>query len=270
MKTRKVILITGASRGIGPSLAEELSSRGHRVYGTGRTRLKEELPFHYMVLDMTNGRSVKKAVGDIIKAEGSVDVLVNNAGVSHCGSVEETPETIARDMFETNYFGPIFLIRGVLPHMRERRSGTIVNVTSAAGKIGRPFEGHYSASKFAMEGLSETLRLEVTPFGIRVIVVEPGDVGTAIWEHTAKTEAGNSPYEGMLRRFLAVKAREMGDSADSPGNVARQIADAIESKGARFRFPVAKMAGLIMAAQKILPERLFLKIIANNYNLYGK
>lgn len=270
MKGMKVVLITGASRGIGRALAEELSRRGHRVYGTGRSAIKEKLPFAYIAMDVTDGKSVKKAVRQVINAEGRVDVLVNNAGVSHCGTVEETPAAIARDMFETNYFGPLSLIRELIPAMRERRSGTIVNVTSAAGRIGLPFEGHYSASKFALEGLSEVLRHEVTPFGIRVIVAEPGDVGTSIWERTAKTDAPASPYQDMLERFLAVKAKEMGPGADSPAHVARQIADAIESAGGRYRYPVAKMAGLIMALQKLLPERLFFKIIAGNYRLYGK
>ncbi len=270
MNRKMIVLVTGASRGIGRALAEELSSRGHRVYGTGRSRPKDELTFAYIPMDVTDEKSVKKAIRGVIDAEGHIDVLVNNAGVSHCGTVEETPAKIARDMFETNYFGPLALIRSIIPRMRERRSGTIVNITSAAGRIGLPFEGHYSASKFALEGLSEALRHEVMPFGIRVIVVEPGDVGTAIWEHTARTDAPDSPYEEMLGRFLAVKAKEMGPAADRPEHVAGQIADAIESTGVQYRFPVAKMAGLIMAAQKLLPERLFLKIIANNYKLYNK
>ncbi len=266
--SRKTCLVTGASRGIGRAVALELSRRGWKVYGSGRSiDGEEDLGFTPIVMDVTDPESVKAGVELILGEFGRLDAAVNNAGVSHCGSVEDTPVEVARRVFETNYFGLLNVTRAVLPIMRERGSGTIANVTSAAGKIGVPFQPHYAASKWAVEGLTEALWHEVKQFGVRVIIIEPGDVGTTIWENSKEEPPEGSAYAESQRRYLAVKAREMGGNADPPENAARQISDALEAGSRRLRYPAAKGAGLILAARKLLPDSLFLMAVGRNYKL---
>ena len=269
MSAGRVVLVTGASRGMGRELAEELCRRGHRVYGGARTwpETEGETGFIRLVLDVTDEESVKKAVARIMAEQGRLEILVNNAGVSHGGSVEDTPLEVAREMFETNYLGPVRLIRAALPIMRRQGSGLIVNVGSAAGKIGIPFQAHYVASKFALEGLSEALRDELLAFGLRVLLIEPGDVRTTIWEKNQRHAPESSPYFAVLQRFFSVKDQEMGERATPPQVAAREIADVIESNTTRLRHPVAKGARLILFARKLLPDRLFLWLVANNYKV---
>ena len=271
MKQRLSVLVTGASRGIGHALARELAARGHEVFGTSRSwpAASAEDDFFRLEVDVTEDQSVSAAVEQILSKSGRIDVLVNNAGVSLSGPVEETPLPAARDVFEANYFGMSRLIGAVLPHMRARGSGTIVNVGSAAGKIGIPFQGHYAASKFAVEGLSEALSLELSPLGIRVLLIEPGDVKTDIWSQSRHVLPDGSPYTAMLERFHEVKCREMGDGADAPESVARAMARIIESDTRRLRHPVARMAGPLLLARKLLPDGFFLWALARNYRLSG-
>jgi NAD(P)-dependent dehydrogenase (short-subunit alcohol dehydrogenase family) len=263
-----VILVTGASRGIGRALAEELVRRGHKVFGGGRSWSDtEKYSFTPLVMDVRDDASIKAAVDRVAAEQGRIDALVNNAGVSHSGSVEDTGIETAEAMFETNYLGLARAVRAVLPAMRRQGSGTIVNVGSAAGKIGVPFQAHYSASKFAVEGLSEALYLELKPFGIRVLLIEPGDVGTSIWERNKSRAREGSPYFQAIERFLQVKDREMGSKATPPETVAREIADIIESATNQLRHPVAKGAGFILLMRKLLPDRVFLWAVGRNYGI---
>jgi len=269
MKPGSTILVTGATRGLGRALAEELARRGHDVYGAARSwdAAGPPLPFRPLTLDVTDEGSVAAAVQRVVDGSGRIDVLVNNAGIGQSGSVEESAIPAARQVFETNYFGTVRTIRAVLPAMRGQGSGTIVNVGSAAGKIGIPFQAHYAASKFAVEGLSEALSLELRPLGIRVLLIEPGDVKTSIWERSDHVLPADSPYAGPLERFHGVKRKEMGNAAAPPEETARRIADIIESDTRSLRHPVAGMAGLFLLARKILPDRLFLWAVRKNYRL---
>ncbi|HUT54255.1 MAG TPA: SDR family oxidoreductase [bacterium] len=268
MSGKMVILVTGASRGIGRALAEELVRRGHTVYGGGRSWDDAAgLGFTPLDMDMRDDGSVKAAVERVAAEQGRLDVLVNNAGVSHSGSVEDTDLETAHAMFETNYLGVVRAVRATLPVMRKQGSGTIVNVGSAAGKIGIPFQAHYAASKFAVEGLSEALYHELKPFGLRVLLIEPGDVGTTIWERNKSRAPEGSPYFQAVERFLQVKDREMGARATSPEDVAREIAGIIESPSRRLRRPVARGAGLFLLARKLLPDRVFLWAVGRNYRI---
>jgi len=269
MNAGTVFIVTGATRGLGRALAEELASRGHRVYGTGRSwpEDQEGLPFRALTMDVHDDASVSRATAQVLEEEGRIDVLVNNAGISLSGPVEETPMDQARKVFETNYFGAVRMIRAVLPAMRSRGEGTIVNVGSAAGKIGIPFQSHYAASKFAMEGLTEALRHELIPQGIRVLLIEPGDVRTTIWECSEHVIPEASPYAGALSRFHEAKKKEMGNAADPPGKVAREIADIIGSSGRKLRHPVSKGAGLFLLARKLLPDSVFLWAVKRNYGI---
>ncbi len=269
MKHGKVFLITGASRGIGRALADEVASRGHIVYGSSRSWSESEpaLTFHPVRMDVTDDASVRAAVQEVLEAEQRIDVLVNNAGVSHCGPVEETSLDAGRDLMETNYFGVVRAIQAVLPHMRKQGFGTIVNVGSVGGKIAIPFQPHYCASKFAIEGLTETLWQELQGFGIRVLLIEPADVRTEIYGRSPHLLEKDSPYLDALVRFHAVKKKDMGDSADTPDRVSVRIADIIESDTNALRHPVARMAGLFLLARKFLPDSIFLWVVRRSFRV---
>jgi len=269
MKASRTVLVSGATRGIGRALAVELAGRGHDVYGAARSWEGEgpDLPFRTLKMDVSDDGSVTSAIQQVLDVSGRIDVLVNNAGISLSGAVEETEIDMARQVFETNYFGMVRTIRAVLPSMRNQCSGTLVNVGSAAGKIGIPFQAHYAASKFAVEGLSEALSLELRPLGIRVLLIEPGDVKTSIWEQSDHILPGESPYAGQLERFHQAKRKEMGDAAAPPESIARDIADVIDSDTRRLRHPVAGMAGLFLLARKLLPDAVFLWALRKNYRL---
>lgn len=264
----KVVLITGATRGIGFAVAEALARRGHVVYGAGRGRTDAaKTSARRIVLDVTDADAVRETLARILGEQGRLDILINNAGIGQCGAVEDTSLETARKVFETNYFALLGMVRAVLPVMRRQGGGVIANISSASGRIGIPFQAQYAASKFAVEGLTEALYHEVKPWGVRVLLIEPGDVGTTIWAGTEKPSVSDSAYGPALRRFLAVKEEEMGARADAPERVAEEIAAAVLSEGGRFRFPVARMAGVILLARKLLPDRIFLKLIARNYRL---
>src|ERR1700712_5218897 len=177
---KKVILVTGASAGMGKEFAKELLKDGHIVYGAARRTEKMEdirqLGVKVLEMDVTDEQSMIKGVDTIIKAEGKIDVLVNNAGFGSYGPLEDVPIEDARYQLEVNVFGAARLIQLVLPSMRKHHWGRIINISSVGGKITTPFGGWYHASKFALEGMSDTLRKEVEPFGIDVVVIEPGGV----------------------------------------------------------------------------------------------
>ena len=269
MKDGKVFLVTGASRGIGRALADEIARRGHTVYGSSRSWSGAEpaLTFHPIAMDVRDGESVKAAVRKVFEVEQRIDVLVNNAGISHSGPIEETPLETVRDLLETNYLGVVRVLQAVLPLMRRQGFGTILNVGSAGGKIAIPFQAHYSASKFAIEGLTEALWQELHGSGIRVLLIEPGDVQTEIWDRSQHLLEQNSPYLDALIRFHKVKKKDMGDAADSPTRVAARIADIIESDTSTLRHPVARMAGIFLLARKFLPDSIFLWAVRRTYRI---
>jgi short-subunit dehydrogenase len=269
MRNTKVFLVSGATRGLGRSLADELAGRGHIVYGTGRSWSDAEpaLAFHSVTMDVRDDESVKAATERIFEEEQRIDVLINNAGISLSGSIEETPIDRIHRLLETNYLGVVRTLQAVLPLMRNQGFGTIVNIGSAAGKIAVPFQSHYSASKFAIEGLTEALYQELSGSGIRVLLIEPGDVKTTIWERSEHLLEEDSPYLDALVRFHAVKKKDMANSADSPGRVAGRIADIIESDTKTLRHPVAKKAGFFLLARKLLPDPLFLWAVRRSYRI---
>jgi NAD(P)-dependent dehydrogenase (short-subunit alcohol dehydrogenase family) len=230
-----VTLITGTSSGIGMATALHFASRGHQVYASMRNpeharNLREaaaatKLSLEIIQLDVNDEASVQRAVRDIRVREKHIDVLVNNAGIAPMGSIELTSEATAKAVFETNFFGPLRTIRAVLPSMRERRSGTIVNVTSVVGRVAPAGGGVYPASKFALEAASEGLAQEVYSFGIRVAIVEPSFTVTPILEKTIDSlplDPG-SPYADTERRV-----KLMFDQARSTGGDPRAVAETIE------------------------------------------
>lgn len=221
----KVVLITGCSSGIGHDLARRLARAGvgYTVIATARqpeTLADLQVPLK-LPLDVTDKASVGSAVEEVVRRFGRIDVLVNNAGYAVRGAVEEIAEEQVRDMFDVNVYGVMRMLRAVLPQMRRQGAGRIINISSLAGKLAVPANGAYSASKFAVEALSDALRLEVAPFGIQVVLIEPGSIKT---HFTATTEAHSeetlsnpaSPYKDIYERYLQFAATMRGQGAGPP------------------------------------------------------
>jgi short-subunit dehydrogenase len=250
------ILITGCSTGIGRAAAVELAKRGHDVVATARRpeTLADLDVAQTLALDVDRDNSVKAAVA----AAGELDALVNNAGFGITGPVEHTPIQEAKRIFETNLFGALRMIQAVLPAMRARGSGTIVNVASLAGRTAAPLDGLYSATKFALEGMSESLHYEVGHFGIRIRLVEPGVFETGFSGNVARHGLDQPPYDELERQWEAARSKLIG-GADAPGPeaVAIAIADAIEYDGPRLRWPVGADADLVLGARTTMDDEAF-------------
>lgn len=257
----KVVLITGASSGIGKACAEHLHRLGYRVYGTTR-REPGELPAcaHTMIrMDVDDDDSVTQGIDLILANEGRLDVIVNNAGIGISGAVEDTSLDEAKAQFETNFFGVLRVCRQVLPVMRAQGSGHIINISSVAGLVGVPFNGLYCATKFALEGLSETLRMEVKPHGIHVSLVEPGDINTAMSAHSLETResASNPAYRANHTAALSVMARDEAEGPQ-PLVVAELIATIIRAPSPRLHYQVGSFIEKMAVTMKtLLPARLF-------------
>jgi NAD(P)-dependent dehydrogenase (short-subunit alcohol dehydrogenase family) len=251
------VLITGCSSGFGWGAAVELTKRGHEVIATARRpEVLEELDVvQKLALDVDSDDSVKAAVA----AAGRVDALVNNAGYGVIGPVERLPIEQGKQMFETNFFGALRMIQAVLPQMRERGSGTIVNVTSVAGRVSPPLDGMYSGSKFALEGLSEALKLEVNHFGIKVAVVEPGFFGTEFSGNAKRFGTDSAPYDQLERTWQAAAQRMRGGAETGPGPeaVAAVIADICEADEPAFRHPVGDDAEMVLGARAAMDDAAF-------------
>ena len=241
-----VTLVTGASSGIGEATALHFARLGHTVYasmrtpdasGSGLRQAAEEahLDLELIALDVDDSTSVASAVGGVMERSGRIDVLVNNAGVLKLTSVEEVSLEEAKAVFETNVFGPLRMMQAVLPAMRERGSGTIVNISSVAGRLVSAGHGIYSASKYALEALSEAVAIETRRLGIRVIVIEPGFISTPILDKGIAIEVGEGPYAPHLRRMQALYRNARG-GAEPPSAVAEVIADALDDPTPRFRY----------------------------------
>ena len=252
-----VILVTGSSTGIGQETALHMARKGHDVYAAVRspetaTELKdliaaEDLPVSVITLDLVDPDSIVTAVAEIMARSGRIDALVNNAGIGGGRAVEETPMHEVREIFETNYFGNVNVLRAVTPIMRQQKSGRIVTVGSLAGRVVMGCHAHYSASKWAMEGLSEALAQEMAEFNVKVAIIEPGCVLTPIWgKGSLPTEP--SPYLKSLQRlgrFFEFGLRRPA----MPTDVASAIAHAIESDKPHFRYPVGPDAVESVAAR---------------------
>jgi len=258
----KVVLITGASAGMGKETAILLAKKGYTVYGAARRtdRLKELTArgIRPLQMDVTDDPSITKAIDQIIAAEGRIDILVNNAGFGSYGAVEDVPLKDAKYQLEVNLFGAARLIQLILPYMRQQQGGKIVNISSIGGKIATPLGGWYHASKFALEGLSDALRNELRPFGIDVILIEPGGVksewGGIAFDSMTKM-SGNTAYKSITEKFAkAFKATE--NKNPEPVIIAELIKKAIEAKRPKARYSAGYMAAPALFMRKILSDRL--------------
>lgn len=264
----KVVLITGASSGIGKSIATYLHTKNYKVYGTSRNPSTVEVPFSMVALDVTKTETIQQAIATIIQQEGKIDVVINNAGKGITGPIEDTPTDEMRSNFETNFFGVIEVIKAVLPQMRQQQSGLIINTTSIAGYMGLPFRGIYSASKGALELVTEALSMEVKSFGIKVVNVAPGDFATNIAAgrfHTPVYEY--SAYKKTYAENLALMDAHV-DSGRDPMVMAKAVCQIIESNQPKIHYKVgAFMEKFSIVLKRILPDKVYEKLLMNHYKL---
>jgi len=258
-----VVLVTGSSSGIGLATALHFGRLGDEVYAGVRnlsiaTELAgaieaEKLAIRPITLDVDDPVSVTRAVGEVLVRSGQVDVLVNNAGIGGGGPIEDVPVDWVKSLFETNYLGAIRMIQAILPGMRERRSGAIVNVSSIAGRLAIAGHGHYSAVKHALEAVSEALAQEVHAFGIRVALVEPGVVVTPIFTKAKRFADPGSPYAVHVHRLLLFYQMQM-KTPSQPADVARVIHEAVTAKEPRLRYLVGDDAERLVAGRQRLTD----------------
>jgi NAD(P)-dependent dehydrogenase (short-subunit alcohol dehydrogenase family) len=251
----KAVLVTGASSGIGAAIVARLAGAGHRVVGTSRRgegRNPDGSPM--LALDVTADDSVARCVEQFSERAGRIDVLINNAGFLQSGAVEEVSLDAARAEFETNYFGVVRMIRAVLPLMRAQGNGLIAATSSLAGLVPLPFWGHYNASKFAVEGLMETLRHELRPLGIHVAMVEPGAIKTAFY--AAPQPAALPEYSPWRERFFK-RMKEFEHKAPGPEVVAEAYARIVASSRPPLRTRVTREASLFPFLRWLLPPAVF-------------
>lgn len=271
-KQAQVVLITGATDGLGRAAAVYLAERGYRVFAAGRSREKRaeldglarqrKLPLETLELDVCGDESVERGVRAVLERAGAIEVLVNNAGVGYVATVEDLTLEDFRRQFETNFLGVLRVTKAVLPQMRERRRGRILMMSSVAGLVSPPTYGAYSGSKFALEGMAGSLRLEVYPFGIHVILIEPGYIVTNFAKTAAEFatpyfEAGKTgPYAKIYERAWASSKRSRETSRTTAEDCARVILKAIEARRPKARYGVTPLATRVSWGKRLLSDRM--------------
>jgi NAD(P)-dependent dehydrogenase (short-subunit alcohol dehydrogenase family) len=270
----QVALVTGASSGIGEATARRLHDAGFTVYAVARRvdRMAAlgERGVRTVRADLTVDADMVALVGQVVADTGRVDVLVNNAGYGSYGSLEEVPLEEARRQFEVNVFALARLTQLVLPHMRARGGGCIINVSSMGGRYGEPLGDWYHATKFAVEGLSDSLRMELAPFGIHVVVIQPGSIATewgAIAAENLLEVSGSGPYAAQATRSATVLAlsRDGEPSGSPPEVIADAIVKAATARRPRTRYRVGRMAKPFVVARKLLPDRAWDRALTAMY-----
>ena len=280
MQGDKVALVTGSSSGIGFETSLMLARAGFNTYASMRNleksknlteiAKKEKLPLQVVQLDVNNDGSVKDAIVKILKADQRIDVLINNAGYGLFGSVEDTSIEEIKAQFETNFFGVVRVTQQVLPLMRRQNSGTIVNVSSVGGRIGLPALSAYHSTKFALEGLSESIAFELEPFGIRVVIIEPGVIRTNILNSSSSAKKAldpKSPYFSLSQKLNDnFKSMMESELSSPPEEVAKVILQAVTSENPQLRYSVGDDAANLIYARKNMPDKEFRKMIMKNFS----
>src|ERR687897_787683 len=281
MQDQKVAVVTGSSSGIGFETSLTLARNSFYTYATMR-KLEEEkskpltdaaknenLQLQVMELDVDNDKSVTNAINTIVDERKRIDVLVNNAGYALGGALEDTSVDEIKAQFETNFFGSVRAMKAVLPVMRKQGAGKIVNITSMGGRISIPLSSSYHGSKFALEGLSESIQYELEPFGIKIILIEPGAVGSNFWRNikTAKSSSdSDSPYSQFGNKILKA-FKVMEQNVTSPSVVAKTILDAVTSDNPQLRYVVGEDAAKTIEARKNMPDKEFGELIKKQFGI---
>jgi NAD(P)-dependent dehydrogenase (short-subunit alcohol dehydrogenase family) len=278
---QKSVLITGATDGLGKALALLLAERGYRVFAAGRSPEKlvhldsvareKRLPLESVALDVCSDTSVHSAVDAVLTKAGAIDVLVNNAGVNYTAAVEDLSMEDWRAQFETNVFGVLRVTRAVLPQMRARRSGRILMMSSLSGLVTPPTQGAYSSSKHALEGLSNALRMELYPFGIDVVLIEPGYIITGIQKAAAELsrpylEKGG-PYAPLYARFFTSVNDTRAKSRTTPEDCAQVMLHAIETRRPKPRYGVTSLALLVKWSKRLLSDSAVDAMLRRRYGI---
>jgi len=263
---RQVVLVTGCSSGIGRSTAMEASRRGHFVFASARriedlTSIEGLERARPLGLDVADPEGCRRAVASVLAEKGRIDALVNNAGYAQYGAIEDVPLADWRRQYEVNVFGAVSLVQAALPAMRQARHGAIVNVSSVAGKISIPFAAPYCSSKHALEAISDALRVEVAPFGIRVVVVEPGPIATR-FDDRAREELSpflsrSGPYSGFYPNAQRAMDTDFQMGRLPAEAVAKVIVNAIESERPRTRYRITSMSKIVLPLRRAMPDRFF-------------
>src|ERR671915_351520 len=282
MQYQKVVIVTGSSSGIGFETSLTLARNGFHTYATMRNMQgekyksltevakNENLQLRAIELDVDNDNSVIDAINTIVEERERIDVLINNAGYALGGALEDSSMDEIKAQFETNFFGAVRATKAVLPVMRRQGAGKIVNITSMGGRIAIPLSSSYHGSKFALEGLSESIRYEVGAFGIKVILIEPGAVGSNFWKNIkiAKSSSdSNSPYSQFGNRILKAY-KEMEQNTISPSAVAKTILDAVTSNNPQLRYVVGEDAAKTLEARKNMPDNEFGDLIKKQFGIW--
>jgi short-subunit dehydrogenase len=279
MSEQRIAVVTGSSSGIGFETSTLLAKSGfytyatvHKLEGEGSHQLidtakKEKLPLEAIQLDVNSDESVTNTINSIVKKNNRIDVIVNNAGYALGGALEETSMDEIRKQFETNFFGAVRVMQAVIPFMRRQRSGNIVNITSMGGRISIPLSAFYHGSKFALEGVSESLQYELEPFGIKIILIEPGAVASNFWKSIKianKATSPNSPYI-QLAANMSKTFKKMEENAMHPSEVAKSILDAVTSDDPQLRYVVGNDATKIIEARKNMSDMEFGDLIKDQF-----
>jgi short-subunit dehydrogenase len=281
MQDQKVAVVTGSSTGIGFETSLTLARNGFHTYATMRNLAGEKskplkevakndnLQLQVIELDVNNDKSVADAIKTIVEERKRIDVLINNAGYALGGALEDSSIDEIKAQFETNFFGAVRAMKAVLPDMRRQGAGKIVNVTSMGGRISIPLSSSYHGSKFALEGVSESIQYELEPFGIKVILIEPGAVGSNFWRNIkiAKSSSdSDSPYSQFGNKILKA-FKVMEQNVISPSVVAKTILDAVTSDNPQLRYVVGEDAAKTIEARKNMPDKEFGDLIKKQFGI---
>jgi short-subunit dehydrogenase len=281
MTQEEIAVVTGSSTGIGFETSLTLARNGFHTYATMRKledgsrqitdiSKNENLPLQVIQLDVNNDKSVIDAINRILKDKDRLDVVVNNAGYALGGTLEETSMDEIKAQFETNFFGAIRVMQAVIPIMRKQRRGKIVNITSTAGRISIPQYSIYNGTKFALEGLSESIQYELEPFGIKIILIEPGAVGSNFWRNIKiANRASSNPNSlyAQLANNMSKAFKKMEVNVIHPSEVAKVILDAVTSDNPQLRYVVGNDAARIIEARKNMSDREFGNLRKKQFNL---
>ena len=284
--TSKTVLITGGTDGLGKAAALLLARHHYQVFAAGRSAQKrdaldrqaheERLPLHTLEMDVCDDASVQIGVELVLEKGGAIDVLINSAGVGYMGVVEELRLSDFRRQFETNFFGLLRATKAVLPHLRTRRAGRILMLSSAAALASPPTYGAYSASKRALEGMTDALRLEMHPFGVDVILIEPGYIATSFQQMAKELaapyveKAAQSPYAGVYSGTWAGSERARKQSHTTAEDCARVMLKALEAKHPKPRYPVTPLAKWLSFGKRILPDTVFDVVMRKRFQVPPK